>query len=212
MIIISLFGTIIISCSNNRAVVLLNQMQRLDSYVNSDNEHIAEMFNDDKSVCAIQPALINRELYMLDELVEKIAPEVRDEFDKKFFTWLICWSPLDSIPDDITEVRQSLKCNGQEFKELTDFCKNQGDDVVLLFYQLAARASCPYDQLLLHPVYELLNNFPDFNAYWQEVSLSLQKEKPDLNNRTCNEQTIWYIRKILESKYGYTYLSQLNPV
>jgi len=201
-------GIMFFYCNKNN-FVLLNQSHRLDSYVNSDIEYIANMFFDENMFAlGIQPALTNRELYMLDLLVDRIEPEVRNEFDQKYFAWLICWSPLDSFPEDISSIRESLKCNGQEFMELIDFCKGQSDDVFLLFYQLAARANCPYDQLLLHPTNDLLNNFPDFNAYWQEVDLSLQKEKPQLKNRTCNEPTIWYIRKILESKYENTF----NPI
>ena len=207
-----IFGAILVSCSDKNPAQL-NQIKRVDSYLNSDNEDIAEIFFDrDMLVYDVQPALTKREFYMLDELVENIEPEVRSEFDRKFFIWLICWLPLDSIPDEYGDIRKSLKCNGQEFKELIDFCNNQGDEIFLLFYQLAARASCPYDRLLLHPVYDLLNNFPEFNTYCQEVDILLEKEKPNLKNRTCNESTIWYIRKILESKYGVTYLSQLNPV
>jgi len=62
----------------------------------------------------------------------------------------------------------------------------------------------------LQPAFDLLDNFPEFSSYWREVDLSLQKEKPNLKDRTCNESTIWYTRKILETKYGYTYTGELT--
>ena len=198
------------SCSK-RKVVLEHQKQRIDSYVNSDNEFISELFFDDGMLqYGLQPSLTSKELDILDGLADRIAPAVRREFDQKFTTWLICWAPLDSLPEQYADVRQSLKCNGQEFQELLEFCRQQDDDIFLLLYQLAARANCPYDQLLLHPAYELLNSFPEFSKYWREVDLSLYKEKPDLKNRTCNESTIWYTRKMLEEKYGYTYTKGLS--
>ena len=203
------FGTVVVSCSGRKAV-LTKQAQRLDSYVNSDNEHIAKIFlNENLSDCGVQPAMTQTELYILDELVNRIDLETLDKFDQKYFAWLICWASCDSIQLMDTDVRQSLKCNGREFKELIEFCRQQDDDIFLLLYQLAARASCPYDRLLLHPAYELLADFPEFNAYWQEVDLSLQKEKPFVEKRICNEATIWQTRKILETRYGYKYTTGL---
>jgi hypothetical protein len=165
--------------------------------------------------CGVQPALTRKELDILDGLADKISPEVREQFDNKYTAWLYCWAaPLDSLPVSKDITRQLLKCNGLEFQELIEFCRQQkDDDVFLLLYQLAARATCPYDQLLLHPAHELLENFPEFNKYWREVDMALQKEKPDFaRNRTCNEKTIWYTRKILETKYGCTYTNGLTAL
>jgi len=204
-------GMFISSYSRNTVAPTEEEIQRLDLYVRSDNAFVSGMFLDENLFdFGVQPALTNRELNILDALADRIAPDVRREFDQKYMAWLICWTPLDSMPDQYADVRQLLKCNGQEFQELLDFCRQQDDDIFLLLYQLAARASCPYDQLLLHPAYDLLDNFPEFSKYWREVDLSLQNEKPNLKNRTCNESTIWYTRKILETKYGYTYTSGLK--
>ena len=190
-----------------------DQRQRLDLYVHSDNVYISGMFFDESMLgYGVQPALTHKELDILDALSFRIDPEVRKEFDQKYTAWLYCWTPLESIPEQDVAVRQSLKCNGQEFQELLNFCRQQDDDILLLLYQLAARASCPYDQLLLHPAYDLLENFPEFGKYWREVDLSLQREKPDLKNRTCNESTIWHTRKFLEAKYGYTYTRGLTAL
>jgi len=195
-------GVVISSCTR-RVVVSLEQTQRLDSYIYSENESVAEMFSKERMIGSnnIQPALTQKELDILDALVDRIDPEVFWEFDQKYTTWLNCWVPLDSLPIQIEVQRQLLKCNGLEFQELIEFCRQQDEDVLLLFCQLAARAYCPYDQFLLHPVYDLLAYFPEFNDHWQKVDTSLQKEKPNLRNRTCNESTIWYIRKILETKH-----------
>ena len=197
-------GFVISSCSRKN-FVSLEQTHRLDSYVYSKNESVAEMFSkENMSGFGVQPVLTQKELDILDALVDRMDPEVFWEFDKKYSAWLYCWVPLDSLPVQVETQRQLLKCSGLEFQELIEFCKQQDEDVFLLFCQLAARAYCPYDQFLLHPVYDLLDYFPEFSDYWQEVDLSLQKEKPDLKNRTCNEATIWYIRKILETKNRYT--------
>ncbi len=199
------------SCSNKN-VVPTSQIQRLRNYIKSDNIYIAEMFSEDQATnCGVQPALTQAELNVLDVLADRISPEVRKIFDQKYTAWLNCWTPLDSLPEQGI-IRQSLKCNGSEFQELIEFCKQQDDDIFLLLYQLAARADCPYDQLLLHPVHDLLGNFPEFNKYWREVDVSLQNEKPSLKDRTCNEATIWYTRKILETKYGYTYASGVTSL
>lgn len=207
-----IFGAFFSSCSM-KTVAPEEQMQRLDLYVHSDNIYVSEMFFDESMLdFGIQPSLTRRELEILDALADRIDPEVRREFDQKYMAWLICWAPLDLIPELDADVRLSLKCNGHEFMDLLDFCRQQDDDIFLLLYQLAARATCPYDQLLLHPAYDLLDNFPEFNKYWREVDLSLENEKPDLKNRTCNESTIWYTRKILETKYGYTYTSGLKAM
>ena len=205
-----ILGMIIASCSR-QVTVSLEQMQRLDTYVHSENEYISGMFfNESILNSGVQPSLIQKELDFLDALADRIAPEVRRIFDQKYTAWLNCWIPLDSLPIHEDDERQLLKCNGREFQDLIEFCKQQNDDVFLLLYQLAARATCPYDRLLLQPAYDLLENFPEFNKYWREVDLSLQKEKPDWMDRTCNECTIWYTRKILETKYGYTYTSGLT--
>ena len=205
-------GTIILSCSN-RAVVSLEQAQRLNMYVHSENEHIAGMFlEEDMLNRGIQPALMRKEVDILDALADKIDPEVRKEFDLKYSTWLYCWalSPLDSLPLLDENARLILKCNGQEFQDLIEFCRQQDDEIFLLFFQLAARVQCHYDRLLLLPAYDLLEDFPELNAYWQEVDLSLQREKPNLKDRTCNESTIWYTRKFLETRYGFTYTNELT--
>lgn len=192
-------GFVIASCSR-KTVVSFEQTQRIDSYVYSDNENISEMFCKDVRIGnAVQPALTQKELEILDALVDRIDPEVFCEFDQKYTAWLNCWAPLDSLPIRMDTKRKLLKCNGFEFQDLIDYCRQQDEDVFLLFCQLAARADCPYDQFLLHPVYDLLNYFPDFCNNWHEVDVSLQKEKPDSKNRTCNESTIWHVRKILAS-------------
>ena len=203
-------GIFISSYSRNTEAPEEEQIQRLDLYIRSDNVFVSEMFLDESMLrFGVQPALTNRELDILDALTERIAPNIRREFDQKYMAWLICWTPLDSIPDPYADVRQFLNCNGHEFQDLLKFCRQQDDDIFLLLYQLAARATCPYDQWLLYPANELLDNFPEFEKYWQEVDQSLQNEKPNLKNRTCNESTIWYTRKILETKYGCTYTSGL---
>jgi len=175
-------------------------------YVNSDNEYIAGMFFDENILnSGVQPALMQKELDILDALADGIDPEVRRAFDEKYTKWLYCWAHLDSLLIQVDCVRQLLKCDGMEFQDLIEFCRQQNDDIFLLLYQLAARASCPYDQKLLQPAYELFENFPEFSKYWREVDLALQKEKPNAKNRTCNEFTIWYTRKMLETRYGYTF-------
>ena len=199
-----------VSCSKN-VVVSPEQIQRLNAYIHSDNKYISGIFLSEKILnSGVQPALMQKELDFLDALSDRIDPEVRSTFDQKFAAWLNCWVPLDSLPHNEDIERELLKCNGKEFQELIGFCKQQNDDIFLLLYQLAARATCPYDRLLLQPAYDLLENFPEFNKYWREVDFSLEKEKPDLENRTCNESTILYTRKILETKYGFTYASGLT--
>ena len=200
--------TLMNSCTN-KAVISEDQIARLNMYINSENQYIAEMFSDDVDGFGVQPALTQKELVILDLLVDRIPEDVRKGFDRKYTAWLNCWVPLDLMPDHMDITRQLLKCDGTEFKELIDYCKQQDDDVILLLCQVASRADCPYDQFLLHPVNDLLSNFPEFNNYWNEVGISLQNEKPDFKNRTCNESTIWYTRKILEARYGYTYSSGL---
>jgi len=205
-------GTIISSCSN-RVVTSLEQTQRLSSYVHSENEHIAGMFyEEDMLNRGIQPALMRKEVDILDALADRIDPEIREEFDRKYITWLYCWAlaPLDSVPLLDENARLILKCNGQEFQDLIEFCRQQDDEIFLLLFQLAARAQCQYDRLLLRPAYDLLDDFPELSGYWKEVDMSLQREKPNLNDRTCNESTIWYTRKFLETKYGFTYTNQLT--
>jgi hypothetical protein len=182
-------------------------------YIHSENEHIAGMFfEEDMLNRGVQPALTHKEVIILDALADKIDPEVRKEFDQKYSAWLYCWAmaPLDSLPLLDENARLILKCNGQEFQELIEFCRHQDDDIFLLLYQLAARAQCPYDQYLLRPAYDLLENFPEFSQYWRDVDLSLKREKPYLKNRACNESTIWYTRKYLETKYGLTYTNELT--
>ena len=214
-VIIALFiisGVCFVSCSG-RNIISVDQKQRLGTYVNSDNAYISEMFFDESMAdYGVQPILTRKELNILDALVDRILPSVREQFDQKYTAWLYCWAPLDSLPSSNDVTRQLLKCNGSEFKDLIEFCRQQDDEIFLLLYQLAARAQCPYDQFLLHPVNDLLGSFPEFSKYWREVDLSLQKEKPDLKNRTCNESTIWYTRKILETKYGYTYTNGLTTL
>ena len=211
--ILLVIGIFISSYSRNTVEQVEEQIQRLDLYVRSDNVFISDMFMDDSMFdFGVQPSLTLRELEILDALTDRIAPAVRREFDQKYMAWLICWAPLEIIPEQYIDVRLSLKCNGQEFRDLLDFCRQQDDDIFLLLYQLAVRAGCPYDQLLLLPAYELLDNFPEFSKYWREVDMSMQNEKPDLKKRTCNESTIWHTRKILETKYGCTYTSGLKSL
>ena len=206
-----LFGILTLSCSN-RVAVSPDQMQRLSLYVHSENGYIAGMFfEEDMLNNGVQPALTQKEVDILDALSDRINTEVRKGFDQRYTAWLYCWAPLDSLPSPHDEnARLSLRCNGKEFQELIDFCRQQDDEIFLLLYQLAARAQCPYDRYLLQPAYELLENFPEFSKYWRDVDLSLQREKPDLKNRTCNESTIWYTRKFLETRYGYTYTNELT--
>ena len=204
------FSTLITSCSR-KTVISLDQTQRINLYIHSENEYIAEMFFDETTTnSGVQPALTHKELEILDALVARTDPEVRKAFDQKYTAWLNCWAPLDSVQFYEDSERQLLKCNGKEFQELINFCRQQNDEIFLLLYQLAARATCPYDRLLLHPAYDLLENFPEFSKYWREVDLSLQNEKPDVTNRICNESTIWQTRKILETKYGFTYTNGLT--
>ena len=176
-------GIFISSYSRNTSAQA--EEQRLDLYVHSDNIFVSEMFFDENVLnFGLQPALTHRELDILDALADRIPSHVRREFDRKYMSWLLCWAPLDSMPELDIHVRMSLKCNGHEFQDLLEFCRQQDDDVFLLLYQLAARASCPYDQMLLLPAHDLLDNFPEFSKYWREVDLSLQNEKPHLQNRT----------------------------
>jgi hypothetical protein len=203
-------GTVITSCTH-RGGISLDQKQRLRFYIHSENEFIAGMFFEENVLSrGVQPALTHKEVDILDALADRIDPEVRKGFDQRYSTWLYCWAPLDSLPLYDETTRLYLKCNGKEFQELIEFCRQQDDEIFLLLYQLAARAQCPYDQYLLQPAYELLENFPEFSQYWRDVDLSLQREKPDLKNRTCNESTIWYTRKFLETRYGYTYANELT--
>lgn len=201
---------IIVSCSD-QVVISLDQLQRLNMYIHSNNEYVASMFWEENMLnSGVQPALTKREVDILDALADKIDPEVRKGFDQRYTAWLYCWAPLDSLPLFEESARLLLKCNGSEFQELIEFCRQQDDEIFLLLYQLAVRAQCPYDQLLLHPTYDLLENFPRFSQYWREVDLSLQREKPYLKNRICNESTIWYMRKFLETRYGFTYTNELT--
>ena len=212
VVVLILTGVFFVSCSD-RSVVSEDQMKRLNAYINSDNAYIAAMFSEENvSEYGVQPALTRTELDILDVLSDRISPEIRQDFDIKYTAWLNCWAPLDSFPKQGNNVRRSLKCNGTEFQDLVEFCRRQDSDIFLLLYQLAARAECPYDQLLLHPVYDLLKDFPEFENYWSDVNLSLENGKPDLASRTCNESTIWYTRKILEKKYGYTYAGRLSAI
>ena len=204
-------GMVMASCSN-RNVVSLDQTQRLNLYVHSENEYVAGMFfEEDMLNRGVQPALTQKEVDILDALAGRISPDVRRSFDQKYTLWLYCWAaPIDSLPFVDEDARVALKCSGTEFQDLIEFCRQQDDEIFLLLYQLAARAQCPYDQLLLQPAFDLLDNFPEFNKYWREVDLSLQREKPYLKNRICNESTIWYTRKFLETKYGLTYTNELT--
>jgi len=213
IIVWALSGIIISSCSREN-VISLDQIQRLNSYVYSNNEYIAEMFFDESnSIGGVQPALTKKEMNILDALADRIDADVRQSFDQKYTAWLNCWTPLNSELVHQDSEQQLLKCNGKEFQELIEFCRQQSDEIFLLLYQLAARANCPFDNFLLHPVHHLLDTFPEFSKYWRDVDFSLQKEKPDeFKHRTCNESTIWQTRKILETKYGYTYTSGLTSL
>ena len=204
-------GLIAFSSCSSKMIVSEDQVQRVNSYVHSEHTNVSDMFSDEDMLSyGIQPFLTHKELAVLDILVDRIDPEVRNEFDKKYLSWLLCWLPIDSMPEEEFILRQTLKCDGREFVDSVNFCRLQDDDIFLLLYQLASRASCPYDQLLLQPAHFILDYFPEYNKYWQEVDLIMQKEKPHLNSRTCNESTIWQVRKILETKYGYTYKSGLT--
>ena len=203
-------GIFIVSCSRQVAVSM-EQKHRLDAYVHSNNEYISGMFVEESMLkSGVQPALLQKELDILDALVDRIDPGVRKVFDQKYKAWLYCWVPLDLLPLNEDSVRMALNCNGSEFKELIEFCRQQNDDIFLLLYQLAARAHCPFDRILLQPAFDLLDDFPEFSKYWRDVDLALQKEKPNMRHRTCNESTIWYTRKILETRYGLSYTNELS--
>ena len=205
-----ILGTLFTSCSK-KTVISLDQKQRINLYIQSENEYIADLFSVEPfSNSGVQPALTKKELEILDALADRTDPEVRKVFDQKYLAWLSCWTPLNSAQIYEDSEGQLLKCNGREFQELIEFCRQQDDEIFLLLFQLAARATCPYDRYLLRPAYELIENFPEFSKYWREVDLSLQNEKPDETNRICNETTIWRTRKILETKYGFTYTNGLT--
>ncbi|MDR2036694.1 MAG: hypothetical protein LBQ60_02085 [Bacteroidales bacterium] len=184
---------------------------RLEAYFHSENEEVSALFCNEEINERIQPALTQTELKVLDILAETVGPEVTNEFDNKYLAWLNSWAGVDQY-SLVNNPYYALKCNEAAYHDLIEFCRRQNENVLLLFYQLAARADCPYDQFLLRPTHDLFENFPEFGQYWEGVNMALQNEKPDLENRKCNETTIWYTRKILETKYGYTYASRLSSI
>jgi hypothetical protein len=179
--------------------------KRLEIYFHSDNRNIASLFPFQNTVeCCIQPALTRTELEILDALADAIDPEIQRNFDGKFILWLNSWiyQDIDSVLQE--DMRRFLKCDKAEYRDLIAFCRSQDENVFLLFFQLAVRADCPYDQFLLYPVRDLLRAFPEYGERWDEVNLSMQNEKPGMEKRACNEFTIWHTRSILETKYRYT--------
>lgn len=209
-----IFAGIFVSCSGRHdAVPQAGQPGRLDVYLNSSNEYVAAMFSPEKSTgnSSMQPALTQTELDILDALANRLPADICHGFDQKIMAWLKSWIHTD--PQLLHgDTRHLLKCNQAEYHNLIDFCRQQGEEVLVLFHQLAARAGCPYDRFLLQPVHDLENHFPEFGQYWKNITLTLENEKPNLEDRTCNEATIWYTRKILESRYGYTYANRLSAI
>lgn len=179
-------------------------------YTDSENTDIASLFiSEDIADCCIQPALTRVEYEILDGLVNRIDFEKCEAFDKKCMAWLSTWAHKD-ICDSTDNFHDLLNGNSAEFHDLIGFCEQQSEEIFLLFYQLANRAKCPYDKLLLYPLHGLASVFPEFGKLWNDVNIALQNEKPNMENRTCNEGTIWHTRKILETRYGYaTRLSAL---
>ncbi len=201
-------GMLVTACSNNRTNVLpIEQQDRLDNYFEAGNKYISGIFEKETVCEGVQPALTRTELNILDGLAGQIDHHVCREFDHKYTAWLDSWVHLD--PNLFYgNLDDALKRNSAEYRDLIDFCRQQDDDIFLLFYQLASRAICPYDQFLLYPTHDLFGNFPEFKEYWEGVNVSLRNEKPNLEDRICNESTIWCTRKILETKYGHTYASR----
>ncbi|MDR1864860.1 MAG: hypothetical protein LBR08_04740 [Bacteroidales bacterium] len=184
---------------------------RLKTYLHADNTWVDVIFSENDMAKGVQPALTQVEFNILDVLATRIDDEVCLEFDRKCAAWMSCWAHID--PEELLDnPHQALKCNEAEYQELLSFCKQQDENVILLFYQLIARANCPYDQFLLRPILDLSERFPEYRQYWEGINQALMREKPELENRKCNEATIWYTRKMLEDKYGYTYASRLSSL
>ncbi|MDR1672233.1 MAG: hypothetical protein LBS09_02030 [Bacteroidales bacterium] len=180
-------------------------------YSASDIEHLNVVFvqREANETDRVQPVLTQIEYDILDVLAERIDPATRLEFDDKCLQWMSCWMYTDT--ETLLENPQyALKCNEKEYKELIRFCAQQDEHIMLLFCRLAAHSKCPYDRFLMRPVLDLSEHFPEYRRFWNEINAALIKEKP--TSSTCNETTIWYMRKILESKYGYTYASRLMAV
>ncbi|MDR1667512.1 MAG: hypothetical protein LBS03_07475 [Bacteroidales bacterium] len=195
------------ACSTGH-VIPENQAERLNTYLDSEHPYFSRMFSHDDVVETVQPVFTRTELFILDALVSRIDPEVCRTFDDKCRKWIKCW--MDADTEMLVENPQFvLKCNESEYLDMIRYCEQQDESVVLLFFQLAVRAHCPYDQCLMRPVLDLMNRFPPYARYWETVNYGLFSEKPNLADRKCNETTIWYTRKVLESEYGYTYLNRL---
>ena len=204
---LAFLGILVAACSN-KVDIPVEQQHRLFNYFESTNRHVSNIFTEEVICEDLQPALTRAELSILDMLVSsQIGQNTCRECDQKYGAWLALWAHLDPnlFYDNLFE---ALKCDGPEYHALIDFCRQQNDEIFLLFYQLAARATCPYDQFLVYPTHDLFRFFPEFNEYWIGVNISLKNEKPNLEDRTCNESTIWCTRKILETKYGHTYASR----
>ncbi len=196
-------GLALTSCSMNKAPEI-NEQDRLGSYLYSKDTLVSCLFAD-FHVAEVQPALTASELNLLDNLVDQIDPNVKHEFDNYYKAWMNTWIHPNEHQKD-TELYFKLNCYRPEDQNLINFCLKQNDYIILLFFQLAARAECPYDEYLLFPTHDLYKQFSEFNACWEEVNALLESQKP---NRMCNEPVIWCTRKILEVKYDYSYTSKL---
>jgi hypothetical protein len=195
------------ACSNK----LVIPADRLTTYLDSGNECFEAIFSNEHVIEGVQPVLTKTEINILDALAARIGKDICREFDYKCLCWMSCWAHLDPATL-MSNPQYALRCNEAEYRDLIDFCKQQDEQILLLFYQLAARASCPYDQFLLRPIIDLSESFPEYEQFRKNINRALINEKPDLDDRKCNETTIWYTRKILETKYGYTYASRLSSL
>jgi hypothetical protein len=202
--------TALYACSPN-GVISIEQQKRAQIYFQSGNEDFETIFTGEEEVARIQPKLTGTELYILDALVSKIDNKICQEFDNKCLNWMSCWANV-SVDELMGNPEFALRCNEAEYLDLINFCSQQDEDILLLFYQLVARANCPYDQLLLRPIMDLTAVFPQYGRYWDDINKDLMAEKPEVSMRTCNETTIWYIRKILETKCRYTYTDRLTSL
>jgi hypothetical protein len=196
------------ACSTG-SVIPENQSDRLNDYLDSGHSSFSRMFSHEEVIETVQPVFTGTERFILDALVSRIDPDVCRAFDEKFQKWLKCWIDVDAGVL-MANPQFVLKCNESEYLDMIRFCKQQEDDnVILMFLQLAVRAHCPYDQCLIRPVLDLTDRFPQYARYWESVNQGLLDEKPNLVDRKCNETTVWYARKVLETEYGYNYLSRL---
>ncbi|MDR3093902.1 MAG: hypothetical protein LBU62_04580 [Bacteroidales bacterium] len=199
--------TVSYACSPKNNVVSEEQLCRAQTYFQSENEDFEVIFTSGTEV-NVQPKLTGTELSILDALASKIDKNVCQEFDNKCLNWMSCWAHI-SADELMANPQYALRCNEAEYRDLIDFCSQQDENILLLFYQLVAHANCPYDQLLLRPIMDLIDVFPEYGRLWDDINRELKAEKPDISMRTCNETTIWFVRKMLETKYHYNYTNRL---